>query len=123
MFCFTCVYFGYCFLVSASRKAGKTEWVWIKSVAGEPCIVKINDWKSAFCKDKKNIVSLGNGEFKVDLKAGEELVLFNQTSNSKAAIGPVGHLTDEKNIYGVKMGKQLPKDQNWPLPEYKITTN
>jgi hypothetical protein len=111
------------FLVSASRKAGKTEWVWIKSVAGEPCIVKINDWKSAFCKDKKNIVSLGNGEFKVDLKAGEELVLFNQTSNSKAAIGPVGHLTDEKNIYGVKMGKQLPKDQNWPLPEYKITTN
>ena len=111
------------FLVSASRKAGKTEWVGIKSLAGEPCIVKINDWTTAVCKDKRIIVSLGNGEFKVDLKAGEELVLSNQTSFSKAIVSPVKHLTDEKNIFGVKTGKQLPKDQNWPLPEYKLTRN
>ena len=111
------------FLVSASRKAGKTEWVWIKSLAGEPCILKVNNWTTAICKDNRNILSLGNGEFKVDLKAGEELVLFNQTSLTKAIISPVKHLTNEKNIFGVKKGKQLPKDQSWPLPEYKLTSN
>ena len=57
------------FLVSASRNAGRTEWVRIKRLADEPCIIKINNWTTAICKDKINMVTLGNGEFKVDLKA------------------------------------------------------
>ncbi len=32
------------FLVSAKRRAGKTEWVRIKSLAGEPCRVMVEGW-------------------------------------------------------------------------------
>jgi len=33
------------FEVSANRENGTTSWVFIKSISGEPCTVKINDWK------------------------------------------------------------------------------
>jgi len=111
------------FLVSASRSEGKTEWVQIKSLAGESCIVKIPGWSSAMQagKGKKiEISSLGNNEFKVNLAAGEAVLLAPSTAAVKAIIQPVKHLTEEKNLYGVKKGKQLPNNQDWPEPDYQI---
>ena len=66
------------------------------------------------------ITALGNNEFKVDLKAGEEIVLSGSPEKRDIAVHPVSYPEKEKNIYGVKRGKQLSKDQSWPLPEYKV---
>jgi alpha-L-fucosidase 2 len=111
------------FLVSASRSQGKTEWVQIESQAGEPCIVKIPGWTTASQsgKGKKyDIASLGNSEFKINLAAGDVILLAPTSAPVKAIVQPVRHLTDEKNLYGVKKGKHLPKNQNWPEPEYEV---
>jgi hypothetical protein len=111
------------FLVSASRSEGKTDWVQIKSLAGETCIVKIPGWSSAFQAKKGKqyeIASLGNNEFKVNLAAGDVVLLAQSAAPVKAIVQPVRHLTDEKNHYGVKKGKQLPNNQNWPEPDYQV---
>ncbi len=108
------------FLISASRSEGKTAWVQIESLAGEPCVVKIPGWNTA-CQTEKGkrfeIVSLGNNEFKISLSAGDVILLAPTAVPVKAIVQPVKHLTEERNLYGVKTGKQLPKDQNWPEPD------
>ncbi|HNX78650.1 MAG TPA: hypothetical protein PKJ24_02150 [Prolixibacteraceae bacterium] len=109
------------FAVSASREKGKTIWVAVESLAGEKCTVKIPGWENAFqiSKGRKmGIRYLGNHEFELDLKAGEKVVL-SDNSNTIPLVTPVEHAGDEKNPYGVKKGKALKNDQSWPLPEYK----
>ncbi|MEI7423807.1 MAG: glycoside hydrolase family 95-like protein [Prolixibacteraceae bacterium] len=111
------------FLVSTSRSEGKTTWVQIKSLAGEPCVVKIPGWTNAFQAGKGRkfeISPLGNNEFSINLGAGEEILLAPSHAPVNAVLRPVKHLTDEKNLYGVKKGKQLPNNQNWPEPIYEV---
>lgn len=110
------------FLVSASRNNGKTVWVMVKSLAGEPCIIKVLDWSKAIQTGggtKFVITNVGKGEFQIDLKAGQEILLMETPDNSNAIVKPVVHPKEELNLYGVKKGKQLIKNQNWPEPEYK----
>lgn len=109
------------FLVSASRSQGKTGWISLKSLSGEPCVVKVPDWTNAVQtgKGKKIPVSkIAEGEFKIDLKTGEEILLKSSGNEINAEILPVVRMKDEKNLYGVKKGKSLKNDQSWPLPEY-----
>ena len=111
------------FLVSASRSEGKTAWVQIKSLAGEPCIVKIPGWTNTFQHGKGkryDIEPLGNNEFKINLSAGDVILIAPTNRPVKAIVQPVKHPTDEKNRYGVKKGQQLPKNQNWPEPDYIV---
>ncbi len=110
------------FLVSASGSNGKTEWVSIKSLSGEPCVVKVPGWTDAVqCLKRKKfaLVKITDGEFRIDLKADDEIVLVASGSEGTGTVvQPVSHPTGELNLYGVKKGKQLSKDQNWPLPEF-----
>jgi alpha-L-fucosidase 2 len=109
------------FLVSASRSQGKTDWISVKSLSGEPCVVKVPNWTNAVQtgKGKKIPVSkIAQGEFKIDLKTGEEILLKSSENEINAEILPVACMKDEKNLYGVKKGKNLKNDQSWPLPEY-----
>ena len=62
------------FRVSAARRDGKLLWVRVKSLAGEPCTVKA-DFGGAEVKSDKPFTQNGD-EFKVDLKADEEVVLY-----------------------------------------------
>jgi hypothetical protein len=108
------------FKVSASRENGRTKWVAVESLAGEKCVLKIQDWKDIIQIDKGRRIAvkyLGNNEFELDLKAGEKVVL-TESNSAKPIIVPVEHPDDEKNLYGVKKGKSLQNDQSWPLPEY-----
>ncbi len=109
------------FLVSASRKQGKTEWVSVKSMAGENCIIKVPDWSKAqqigdgnICK----ITKIADGEFKIEVKKGDEILLSNGNPAVNAVVTPLSHLLTEQNFYGVKKGQQLPADLSWPLPEF-----
>ena len=109
------------FKVSASRKNGKTAWVAIESLAGEKCVVKIPDWDRAFQTSKGRKIKiryLGDGEFALDLKAGEKVAL-SEDKSTRPIVVPVAHDAKDANLFGVKKGKALSYDQSWPLPEYK----
>lgn len=111
------------FLVSSARTQGKTDWILIKSLAGEPCVVKVPDWATAvqMTKGKQiQVTKIAEGEFRIDLKAGEEIILSSGTNAIKPQVKAISHPSVELNLYGVKKGKQLPKNQDWPLPEYKF---
>ena len=41
-------------------------------------------------------------------------------SRTQPVVKAISHSSGELNLYGVKKGKQLPKNQDWPLPEYKF---
>jgi alpha-L-fucosidase 2 len=109
------------FLVSAVRKNGQTQWVKIKSLTGEPCILKIPGWTNAIQKNKGrkiSITALQNNEFTLDLKAGEEVLLLPELNVKIEQVTPINLPADKYNFYGVKKGKELKWDQNWQLPEY-----
>jgi len=108
------------FLVSASRKEGKTEWVSIKSLSGEPCILKIPGWQSAFQGSRGKgipVLKVAAGEFRVDLQKGEEIILVPSPHSDRIKVSMISHAPSEWNPYGIKKGGQLPSDQSWPLPE------
>lgn len=70
------------FLVSARRKHGNTEWVRIKSLAGEPCRIKV-DMRHPRVQGKcKDILKpLTGGMFELNLKKNEEVILVEKDSN------------------------------------------
>jgi hypothetical protein len=109
------------FLVSASRSRGKTDWVSVKSLSGEPLIIKVPDWATAIAVGGKRhpaITKIAEGEFQIVLNIGEEILLSDGSRKVKAEVKPVFHSPETINLYGVKKGGQLPKDQSWQLPEY-----
>jgi hypothetical protein len=105
------------FLVSAQRKAGKTLWVHVKSLAGEPCRLKVADWKGALSATGSRRMTpklMGNGEYELDLEAGEQFILKPQGDQTIPVIQPIPHDVKSRNLYGVKQGGQLPPGQSWP---------
>lgn len=110
------------FLVSAARTQGKTDWISVKSLSGEPCVVKVPDWTNAMQLNKGKqiqVTKIAEGEFRIDLKAGEEIILTSGIKATKPVVKAISHSSGELNLYGVKKGKQLQKNQDWPLPEYE----
>ncbi len=65
------------FLVSARRSGGKTEWVRIKSLAGEPCRVRPDsDGEIEVHRDRRiDVREVAPGTYKIDLKVGETVLL------------------------------------------------
>lgn len=111
------------FLVSAARTQGKTDWISVKSLSGEPCVVKVPDWRNAVQMNKGKqiqVTKIAECEFRINLRAGDEIVLSSGTKSTKPVVKAIAHSSGELNLYGVKKGKQLPKNQDWPLPEYKF---
>lgn len=109
------------FLVSAVRRQGKTQWVSVKSLSGETCQLKIPGWDGVVQISQGKqipIVKIGKGEFRIDLKAGEEGVFSQDDKQVYAVVRPIREGVGIANYFGVKKGQQLPKDLSWPLPEY-----
>jgi hypothetical protein len=59
------------------------------------------------------IKALGNNEYSVDLKKGDEIIISNQSKLNQVIINQVNYNLPEQNLYGVKTGKQIPKNQNY----------
>ena len=89
------------FLVSAKRKNGKTEWIKIKSLAGEPCIVKtgINLDEAYIDGIERNKISKKGDLLKVDLEKGEEVLISK--SKSSVEINPVKYTINTEFNYGL----------------------
>ncbi|UKJ07944.1 glycosyl hydrolase family 95 catalytic domain-containing protein [Solitalea lacus] len=69
------------FLISAVRKDGETKWVKIKSLAGEPCIIRPNIEGKLQIKGQVQLKDLGNDTYSLQLKKGEEVVLYRNASD------------------------------------------
>ncbi len=108
------------FLVSAARSERKTNWVAIKSEAGEPCVLKVPGWNSALQisgGEKIKITKIVDGEFEIALKKGQEIILASSLE-IQPGLNPVQHNSSEINLYGVKKGMNYEEEMVYPVPEY-----
>jgi len=64
------------------------------------------------------VTKIADGEFRVDLKAGQEIVLVPEFFNGNAVIKPIKHKESEKNMWGVKKGMNLKEIMEYQVPEY-----
>jgi hypothetical protein len=91
------------FLVSASRKGGKTQWVRVESLAGEPCRVKvgIEDVGSDHA-----LKSVGDGVVEVTLGKGEAAMLWPKGAKPDAAVVDAVAGDGNANTFGLPQQQQ-----------------
>jgi len=105
------------FLVSAARHEGKTQWVSLQSEAGEPCILRVADWKGPLTVSgtrQHGATELAPGEWRIDLKKGEQVLVHPAGMKTQPVIQALPVNPAERNLYGVKKGKQIEQEQSWP---------
>jgi hypothetical protein len=107
------------FVVSAERKGGKTSWIGVHSEAGEPCVLKVSDWSGPLIARGgrvPEIVENAPGEYCIQLKKGEEVILCPQGKEVRPVVRSHIHPKASQNPYGVKRGGEIKADQSWPEP-------
>ncbi len=107
------------FLVSAVREKGVTAWVAITSEAGEPCMLKVPDWSGpleARSAHNPKISAMGPGEYRVDLRKGESVVIFPAGRVVTPLVKAVSNPSGVTNPFGVKRGAELKTRQTWTEP-------
>jgi len=96
------------FLVSASQKEGKCEWIRIKSLAGQPCRIKPGFDGKFRAEDQSGrsvpIVEPEKDLIEIDIKKGHEIILYNTKKAPEAAVGPVHLDVKSYNYWGNKSG-------------------
>ncbi len=65
------------FLVSAKRSRGITEWIHIKSLAGEPCRVKLDlpEGMAVTSEEELQLTEIAPGLYRVGIGKGEDVLL------------------------------------------------
>jgi alpha-L-fucosidase 2 len=93
------------FLVSARRAGGRTAWVRIKSLAGEPCVLEC-DWAGDMpvLKGAGKMRRLGDKRIALSLRAGEEAVLHLPDAAMPLNLTPLPAQPGASNSYGVHGG-------------------
>jgi hypothetical protein len=91
------------FLVSAARRGGKTRWVSIKSLAGEPCKVRLG-FDGAFKTSQPSIKikEVEPGLFELGLGKGQEIIIFQETDDSRPEVAACHPPKESVNVWGVK---------------------
>ena len=95
------------FLVSAVRKDGKTQFIRIRSLAGEPCLIrtdmegeiKLEGPKSANLRQQNGLITLTIGK-------GEEAVLYTGNKPETFTISAIPMKPEQVNSWGVKNNSQ-----------------
>jgi alpha-L-fucosidase 2 len=81
------------FLVSAVRQNGRTSWVRIESLAGEPCRLVVADWDTAVVRTRTGPVPRVTkgvaGEFVIELRKGASVVLARDDTTPLPDLSPV----------------------------------
>lgn len=91
------------FLVSAVRKDGKTQWVRVKSLAGEPC--RIRPGLSGEVKSTVPLKPAGDGAYDLALDKGKEAVLYTGDKVPHCDVAPVVADPARCNLYGLRGAK------------------
>jgi hypothetical protein len=93
------------FLVSAARQGGKTTFVGIRSLAGEPCRVRADLGPVArLAGDLLGTVTANaDGAYALNLEAGQQAVLYRDGDEAPdTRLGPVAIPASALNFYGLK---------------------
>ncbi|MDD9267152.1 glycoside hydrolase family 95-like protein [Paenibacillus sp. GCM10023248] len=95
------------FLVSAVRKEGATQWIRVKSLAGEPCLIKTGwngrirwDIRGADGAVKSTGEAVIHDEISLDIGAGEEAVLYPGDKAPELLVRPVEEAGKVVRYYG-----------------------
>ncbi len=96
------------FLVSASRKNGKTEFVKIENRAGELCIINPNIEGEVQIKSTGNVKleKSQNGFYKLKIKKGESVILY-ESSTKDFLVRPINVDKEKNNYFGSEAMKQI----------------
>lgn len=87
------------FLVSAVRHGGKTEFIRIESLAGEPCrLVTDMEYPRG---EGVAVQQVSEGEYQIDLQRGQSVVLTRGGADSNSVIAPVAAEPDRLNYWGL----------------------
>ena len=89
------------FLVSAARHEGKTAYIRIESLAGEPCVIRTDMENPVVKLGNAALTTLSPGEYRLNLKKGESVVLTPE----HAALPCLNEVQGEgSNFFGLKKG-------------------
>ncbi|MDP4290847.1 MAG: alpha-L-fucosidase, partial [Bacteroidota bacterium] len=95
------------FLVSAQRKEGKTQFISIQSLAGEPCSIKCNFTEDVkLCAPKTVKMHQHDGLIELNLKKGEVAVLYTGKKPISFEISPLKRKPREMNNWGLHLLKK-----------------
>ena len=111
------------FLVSAARHDGRTQWVSLTSEAGEPCVLRVADWKGPLeisGARPHSATEIAPGEWRIDLKKGEQVLIHPQGAKVTPVVRALPLKDADKNLYGVKQGGHLKQEQAWPVPPLPV---
>ena len=86
------------FEVSAERKGGKTHWVRIKSLAGEPC--RVSAALGDVAKSNVPIKVLGRNQYELTLAKGEEAILYIGDKPPEMVVKPLPAELSKCNLWG-----------------------
>ncbi len=91
------------FVVSAVKKDGATKFISVKSLAGEPCIIK-TDMKGTvkLVASKKVKMVQQDGQITLTLPKGEEAILYSGIKPPSFEVAPLQLKKEECNSWGVK---------------------
>src|SRR5205807_6233761 len=93
------------FLVSAVRQNGKTVWVKIESLAGEPCRLVVADWDSAVVREHTGLaprVTKGTaGDYVIELRRGASVVLGPDATTPLPEVSPVMRPATARNPFPI----------------------
>ena len=91
------------FEVSAVKKEGETKFISIKSLSGEPCVIK-SDIKGTIKLLASNSVKMvqHNGLISLTLPKGESAIIYTGTKPTSFDITPLKLKTEDCNSWGVK---------------------
>jgi len=95
------------FLVSAARRDGRTRWVRIKSLAGEPCRI-CPGFEGAFSTSSASVTprEIGPGLFEFGLLKGQEVILFQEAGDRMPEVTPCALPPKAVNAFGLKDPKR-----------------
>ena len=90
------------FSISASRQGGKTAFIEIKSLAGEPCVLETDIARPVFERQGEMIqpIRLGEGVWQIELGKGESCVVYPTGAKPDMVVRPVENQTN--NWFGKK---------------------
>lgn len=90
------------FLISAERKNGVTQWVRIKSLAGEPCLINPSLTGNVRVAGKGvKLRALGDGVYELDLAKDDEALLHTSAKIPALVVKPVAADPHNYNSWGL----------------------
>jgi len=92
------------FLISARRENGRTSFVRIKSLAGEPCVIcpAMDGIPRTNSKKDNMLVEQEKGCYRLYLRKGEEVILYQGDREPAFIIGPLAAEPDKINHFGIR---------------------